>query len=281
MKLDSAFQTMYDTEVHKHFLTSGVLNGKTREKTITGNEKIQFRKKGYGMASLHVPKQNVADMNVQVQPVECPVAQYDAFDYTDEFSPLSVNVNAVKEAAEVAADALARRADQIKIDAIKDGFDSANMSVGGNSPLTLGVMKNAKLKLDKNSIPKRDRFFIYDPVALRDLLNDTEFTSADFVDKKQLSEIEAGVGHLALGFEFLEVAPRPEGGLPVVGTGANAVVSNFAYHKSCVGYAVQKQINTSIDWLPEKRSWLVGGTLSAGAVVIDDRGIVEIKSHHE
>jgi hypothetical protein len=272
---------MYDADVHKYFLTSGVLNGKTREKTITGNEKIQFRKMGYGVATLHVPKEAVADMNVKALPVECPVAAYDAFDYDDEFSPLSVNIGVVKEAAQIAAEALARRADQIKIDAIVAGFDSVNMSVGDNNPLTLGVMKNAKLKLDKNSVPKKERYFLYDPVALRDLLNDTEFTSSDYVDKKQLTALDAGVGSVALGFEFVEVAKTPEGGLPVAGAGAGAVVSNFAYHKSCVGYAVQKQINTSIDWIPQLRSWLVGGTLSAGAVVIDDRGIVEIKSHWE
>lgn len=274
VKIDEVKQTYYDAEVKKYYLTSGILNGKTREKPATPGKKVQFRKAGYGMAREHVPYQDVVAMGVKITPVECPIKAWDAFDYVDEFDPLTVNFDELTELAQAAAEALGRRKDQIKIDAMKNGLDETNMIVGdGTKNMSLTFLKDAKFKLDQNDVPFEDRIFIYDPVMLRGLLDDTQFTSSDFIEKKQIAAINAGEGKCALGFEFVCMSRKPEGGLPV----ENGVVKGFAYHKQSVGFASQKEITSSMDWIPEKRAWLVGGTFSGGAVVIDNRGVVAVK----
>lgn len=275
IQLDEVKQTYYDAELKQFYLTAGIMNGKTREKNgIKPGKKVQFRKAGYGMAREHVPYQDVVAMGVKMEAVECPIKAWDAFDYIDEFESATVNFETLSEVAKIAADALGRRKDQIKIDAMVNGYDETNMKVGdGTANMTLAALKDAKFKLDQNDVPFENRYFVYDPVMLRGLLDETQFTSADFVEKRQLQEINAGTGKAALGFEFVMMSRKPEGGLPV----ASGIVTGFAYHKDAVGYASQKEINSSIDWIPTKRSWLVGGTFNAGAVVIDNRGIVGVQ----
>ena len=280
MQIDEAKQVFYDAEVKQYYQKAGVLNGKTREKFVDTGDKVQFRKAGYGMASAHNPYHNVVAMGAKIDVVECPLKAWDAFDYVDEFEPKTVNFDELTELAEIAAGALGRRKDQINIDAMADGLDEDNMIVSGGSTdtaMTLKLLKDAKLKLDQNDVPFENRVFVYDPIALRGLLDETQFTSSDFVEKKQIQEINAGTGTAALGFEFVMVARKPEGGLPTSGTGATKTVMNFAYHKDAIGYATQKEITTSMDWIAEKRAWLVGGTFNGGAVVIDNRGLVGIK----
>jgi hypothetical protein len=273
IQMDQVKQTYYDAEVKKYYVTSGILNGKTREKVATPGSKVQFRKSGYGLAREHVPYADVVAMGASITPVECPIKAWDAFDYVDEFEPTTVNFDTISEIAQIAAGALGRRKDQIKIDAMAAGYDETNMKVGdGTGNCTLALLKDAKFKLDQNDVPFEDRIFIYDPVMLRTLLDDTQFTSSDFVEKRQLQEINAGTGKCALGFEFVMMSRKPEGGLPI----ASSKVTGFAYHKDAVGFASNKEISTSIDWIPEKRSWLVGGTFNGGAVVIDNRGVVGV-----
>lgn len=274
--IDEAKQVYYDAEVKKHYLTSGILNGTTKEKTAIPGQKVQFRKSGYGMAKEHVAYKDVVAMNAKMSTIECPIKAWDAFDYVDEFEPLTVNFEELSELAVISSEALARRRDQIKIDAMAQGVDETNMIVGSkDSNMSLDFLKDAQFRLDQNDVPGENRYFVYDPVMLRGLLNDTQFTSADFVDKKQLTEINAGTGNVALGFTFLRMSRKPEGGLPLTDT--DTAVMGFAYHKDAIGYASQKEISTSIDWIPEKRAWLVGGTFNGGACVIDNRGIVGIK----
>ena len=295
MQLDAVFQTLYDAEVHQHYMQKAVLNGKTREK-IAGTEakpgdRVQFRKYGFGVATAHIPGKNVANLNIQAKPVYAVLEQFDAFDYTDEFTPGMVNIPVVKDAAQIAAQALGRKADQIKIDAINNGFDSTNITVGNDTTaLTMNTLVDAKAHLDDNSVDDDNRVFVYHPRQLRDLLKDPTFTNSDYMgDRQQLLAVQAGTGRIALGLEFIKVADRPRtmeaddrsGGLPKRQTsGAYTGISGFVFHKDAVGYAYKGEITTSIDWIAEKRSWLVGGTICAGACVIDDRGICEVKSKY-
>lgn len=271
--IDEAKQVFYDAEVKKYYLTGGLLKGKTKEKTAIPGKEVQFRKDGYGIAKEHVPYQDVVAMNTKIEAVNCPIKAWEAFDFVDKFDPLTVNFEELTELAKIASDALARREDQIKIDACERGVDEAKMVVGDKTKnMSLDTLKDAQFKLDQNDVPAEDRYFVYDPVMLRGLMNDTQFTSADFVDKKQLTEVQAGTGKVALGFEFVRMSRKPEGGLPIKDGG----VMGFAYHKAALGYASQKEISTEITWVPIKQSWMVGGSFNGGAVVIDNRGLVAV-----
>jgi len=57
---------------------------------------------------------------------------------------------------------------------------------------------------------------------------------------------------------------------------ASDVVSAYAYSKEAIGLAVGIDMKTSIDYVPQKTSFLCNGMLKAGAAVRDTTGLVEI-----
>ena len=272
LKISQVYQDAYDAEVKRAYGQVGMLQGTVRTKTGVVGKSVYFRKKGKGLATLHIPGANRTAMNVDFTQVQCNLQDWDAFDYVDKLSMNKINFAEIKELAEVAGDALGLRKDQIIIDALNAGYDSTNMKVGSNTALTVATLISAKALLDKNGVPTNDRWVLYSAQQLADLLGTTQVTSADYNSVKALVK---GDLNTFLGCTFLCIANREEGGLPV-DTGK---VTGFMYHKDAVGFALGQEVQTEMSWIAERGAWIVGGDFSAGAVVIDDKGVVGIVSN--
>ena len=249
-----------------------MLQGTVRTKTGVVGKSLYFRKKGKGMATRHVAGANRSAMNVDFNQVKCDLQDWEAFDYVDKLSMKKINFTEIKELAEVAGDALGLRKDQIIIDAINTGYDSSNMKFGtSGAALTVAALINATTALDANGVPSSDRTFIHTAKQKNDLLNTTAVTSADY---NSVRALVAGDINTFLGCKFICIATRDEGGLPNDGT--NDI--GFIYHKDAVGFALGQDVQTEMSWVAERGAWIVGGDFSAGAVVIDDKGIAGIQS---
>ena len=61
-------------------------------------------------------------------------------------------------------------------------------------------------------------------------------------------------------------------GLPL----ASGTRKCFLYHRSAIGLAEAQEVQVFTDWVPEKAAHLVDHMLSAGAVLIDGDGVIEI-----
>ena len=101
------------------------------------------------------------------------------------------------------------------------------------------------------------------------LLANTETTSADYNSVKALV---AGEMNTFMGFEFITVgARRLEGGL-----GGSGLVG-YSWAKNAVGLAsADIEESMSVDWIPERVSWLCNGILKSGATIIDPEGTAKI-----
>lgn len=272
LKIDQVFQLAYDAEVKRQYGDVGKLQGTVYTKTGVVGKSVYFRKKGKGMATQHVPNANRTAMNVDFNQVECPLQDWEAFDYVDKMSMQKINFGEAKELAEVAGDALGLRKDQIIIDALNTGYDSVNMQVGTTSTaLSIDALIEGTTKLDDNGVPDMDRYFIHNAKQKADLLKTTQITSGDYASVKALVN---GQINEFLGMKFICIASREEGGLPNDGTD----VTGFIYHKRAVGFALGQEVQTEMSWVPERGAYLVGGDFSAGAVVIDDDGVVGVIS---
>jgi len=100
------------------------------------------------------------------------------------------------------------------------------------------------------------------------LLGETETTSSDFATVKALVRGEIDT---FMGFRFITIGDRDEGGVPKPSTR-----TCFAWHMDACGYAESMAQKTEVNYIPEKTSFLVSSMFSAGAVAIDDEGIVKI-----
>jgi len=270
--ISNVFQLAYDAEVKRAYGNKRSLAGTTREKSVEDAKSVYFRKKGKGMATLHQPGADVRAMNVEYNQVLCNLQDWEAKDYVDKFDALKFNFSEAKELAEVASDALGLRMDQIVIDALASGYDSVNMKVGTTqTALTIATLLAAKTKLADNGVENKNLTFAHSPQMLADLLGTTQVTSSDYNSVKALVNGELNT---FLGMKFIMIADRDEGGLPV-GTAATDRIG-FIYHKDAVGFALGQNIETRMDYIPEKSAYLVGGDFSAGAVVIDDKGVVGV-----
>jgi len=189
------------------------------------------------------------------------------------FSQAKVNFDERQELVQVLGHAIGRRQDQLILDALTASSTSLTVSndIGGSDTnMNVAKLREAKKLLDKNNVPPEGRNIILHANGLASLLSETAVTSSDFNTVKALV---AGEINTFLGFTFHILGDRSEGGLAV---DASLDRTCFAFHKDAIGYAEAIAPRTEVNYIPEKTSFLVNSIFSAGAINIDDEGIVKI-----
>ena len=146
----------------------------------------------------------------------------------------------------------------------------SDYSAGSNTNLNVDKLLKAKQLLDTKNVPSEDRWILCHAKNMQGLLDESDVKSIDFNTQKVLA-----TGKLSsfLGFNFITIGDRDEGGLAVDGSLDRTVL---CWHKSAIGLAENMSQKTEINYIPEKASFLVNSMFSAGAVGIDAEGIVEI-----
>lgn len=272
ISVSNAFVTLFDAEVKQAYQGESALRNTVRLRTGVEAATHKFPKIGKGVATVRVPQTDVTPLNVTYAQVTCTLSDYIAAEYSDIFNQAKINFDERQELVQVVSKSIARRQDQMIIDALVNSSTSLTVasSVGGaNTNLNLDKLLAAKKALDAGNVPPTDRFVIIHANNLASLLDETEVKSSDFNTVKALV---AGQLDTYLGFKFITIGDRSEGGLPL-SSGDRKI---YAFHKQAVGMAEGMGLTTRIDYIAEKTSYLVASMFSAGAVAIDAEGIVEI-----
>ena len=146
------------------------------------------------------------------------------------------------------------------------------MDAGANSTQiadTTGALAKADLlsifeTFGSADIPEDgQRYIAMAPAGFADLFNINEFASSDFVGPQNLPF----AGGMTMK-EFL--------GFKIFSTSAVAGGKNFAYHSSAIGLGVGSDVQTEVNYVPQKVAHLVTAHMSMGSVGIDDNGIYEV-----
>lgn len=269
--VSTAFVTLFESEVKQAYQAEAILRGTMRTRTGVQGNTVKFPKIGKGVATVRVPQSDVTPLNVTYSQVTATMSDYIAAEYSDVFQQSHINFDERRELVEVVSKAIARRMDQICIDALNAA--SSPSTVGTNIGGTASNMNVAKLRaaakaMNENNVPSEGRYMLIHASQLDSLLSETETTSSDFATVKALVRGEISS---FMGFNFIQIGDRDEGGLPKPSTR-----SCFAWHKDSMGYAESMAMKTEVNYVPEKTSFLVSSMFSAGAVAIDDEGIVKI-----
>ena len=274
ISISNAFVTLFDAEVKQAYQADAVLRNTVRLRTGVTAATHKFPKIGAGVASVRIPQTDVSPLNVSYSQATVTLADWIAAEYSDIFNQAKVNFDERAELVQVVGKAIGRRADQLIIDALAGSGTSLSVSndIGGtDTNLNVAKLRKAKALLDTANVPMGDRYLLIHAENLQALLTETAVTSTDFNTVKALVQGEVDT---FLGFKFLTIGDRTEGGLVGGGSGADRKV--WAWHKTAVGMAEGMGIRSEINYIPEKTSWLVASMLSAGATTIDAGGIVEI-----
>lgn len=274
--ITNAFVTLFDAEVKQAYQSESVLRQAVRLRSGVQGQTYKFNKLGKGSATARIPQTDVTPLNVTYSQVTATMSDYNAAEYSDIFHQAKVNFDERSELVQVVSKAIGRRIDQLVIDALNGASGAStvakNVVTSGsaaNSNLNVGKLIAAKKALDTKNVPFDDRCIAVHANNLAGLLGDERAVSGDFASIKALV---SGEINTFMGMKFIVLGDRDEGGLPL-STNDRSV---FAFHRSAIGMAENMAQKTEINYVPEKTSFLVNSMFSAGAVSIDDEGVVKI-----
>lgn len=265
VSIDQVFVKQFEADVHLAYQQMGTkLRSTIRSKSGVVGTSTTFQKIGRGTASTKSRHGIVPVMNLNHEPVECVLQDYYAGDWVDALDELKTNVDERRVVASAGAYALGRKTDELIVDAMK----SATNSVGDYSTLlSKKTILSAIEILNQNDVPDDGRRFAV--VGVRqwnDLLSMDEFVNADYVGDTPLTR----------GFEtkkWLGITWVLYNGLPVTSNKRDC----FIYHASSLGHACGQEVKTDISWHGERAAHFVSNSMSQGAVLIDNSGIVRVK----
>jgi len=267
----TAFVTLFESEVKQAYQAESVLRGTMRMRTGVQGNTVKFPKIGKGVATPRINQTDVTPLNVTYSQVTANMSDYIAAEYSDIFHQSHINFDERRELVEVVSKAIARRVDQLCIDALNAAASPSTVATtvgGAGTNMNIEKLRATAKAMNEKNVPSEGRYLLMHASQLDALLGETEITSADFASVKALVRGEVSS---FMGFNVLTIGDRDEGGLPKPSTR-----SCFAWHKDALGYAESMAQKTEVNYIPEKTSFLVSSMFSAGAVAIDDEGIVKI-----
>ena len=273
VNISTAFTTLFDSEVKQAYQGQRLLAGVTRERTGVQGNTVKFPKIGKGSATIRVPQTDVVPLKVTYSQVTATMEDFIAAEYSDIFDQSHVNFSERQELVQVVSGAIARRMDQVVLDALTaaSGTNTVANSIGGaNTNLNIEKLIEAKKQLDAKNVPSEGRCMIIHANSLAGLLGETEIQSIDF---NTVRSLVSGEIDTFMGFKFITVGDRDEGGLAIDGSNDRTL---FAFHKDAMGLGISMNQASRVDYIAEKTSFLVASMFSAGSVAIDAEGIVKL-----
>lgn len=262
--IEQSFVKNFEADVHLAYQQMGTkLRSTIRSKSGIVGLSTTFQKVGKGLASTKTRHGLVPVMNLNHEPVECVLQDYYAGDWVDALDELKTNVDERRVVASAGAYALGRKTDELIINAMA----TASTEVSGDT-LTKDIILSAIGKLNSNDVPDDGRrFCVVGVQQWNQLLGMEEFTSSDYVGNDAV---------MVNGFEtrkWLGVNWVLHNGLPI----EENVRECFMYHASAIGHACGQEVKTDISWNGERAAHFISNSMSQGAVLIDDNGIIALK----
>ena len=265
MSVSNSFVAQYMADVHEAYQQRGSkLRNTVRLKTgVTGATAV-FQKNGKGSAGKKTRHGNVPLMNIEHASVTATLEDWYGADYVDKLDELKTNTDERLVVANAGAYALGRKIDELIL-ARMAGTSSVVAEEGKG--LTKAKILEAFAMLNSKDVPDDgNRFAVVGAHQWNELLDISEFKSADFAGDRY-PWLKGTESRTWLGITWMFHT-----GLPLSSGTRNC----FLYHRSAVGLAEAQEVKVFTDWVPEKAAHLVDHMLSAGAVLIDEDGVVGI-----
>lgn len=266
--LTNVQQIEFDALVKAEYRSRGFLLRDTiRMKNNVIGATVEFRKVDQVIAVPTAYLQAVTIQDPNYTKYIATLIKYTAPTAVDEVQELTVNFDAKMENALLVAQAMGRRSDQIVIDAL--AADPGDTIADGGTNFNYEKFTQAIEFFDRNAVPLAERFVAMSASNFRSLLQDDQFVSTfytknDVIDRARVREY--------LGFNVVIIPQMTEGGLPQTGD----IQTALAWHKMSTGMGIGENFRTEINYIAQNTAWLINGVFSAGAVVIDNRGVLAI-----
>jgi len=262
--IDTAFIKQFETEVHMAYQRMGSkLRGTVRTAGNVRGSVVRFQKIGVGVANTKSRNGNVTPMELAHTTVEATMADFYAPEYIDKLDELKTNIDERQAVATSAAAALGRKTDEILYTAMDAGANSTQIHDTGSALAKADLLALFETMGSANIPEDGQRYLAMHPKGYADLFLIEEFASSDYVGEQNLPF----AGGMTMK-EFL--------GFKIFSTSAITAGKNIAYHSTAIGLGINSDVQTEINYVPEKAAHLATSMMSMGAVVIDDNGVYEV-----
>ena len=262
--IDTAFIKQFESEVHLAYQRMGskLRNTVRMANNVTGSV-VRFQKIGTGSASTKSRNGLVTPMELAHTTVEATMSDFYAAEYIDKLDELKININERQAVATSAAAALGRKTDEILYTAMDAGANSTQIHDTSSAVEKADLLSLFETFGTANIPEDGGRYLAMHPKGFADLFNITEFASSDFVGEQNLPFAGGMTMKSFLGFQIFSTAAITAG-------------KNMAYHTTAVGLGINSDVQTELNYVPERASHLATSMMSMGATVIDDNGIYEV-----
>lgn len=266
--LTAVQQIEFDALVKAEYQSLGfLLRDTVRMRRDVIGATVSFRKVNQIQAVATGYLQSVVIQDPGYTQYQAIMQKYTAPTAVDSVQELTVNFDAKMENAMLVANALGRRSDQIVINSL--GVNPGQTVVDGAVNMTYLKYRTVIEFFDNNAVPLPERFWAMSASNFAALLAVDQFVSTFYTQNRVLDK---GFVREYLGINIIIIPQMVEGGLPKSGN----IRKTFAWHKQSTGMGVGHDFRTEINYLPRETSWLINGIFSAGAITIDNLGIIEV-----
>lgn len=265
--IDQAFVTQFEKDVHIAYQQKhSKLRNTVRTKNNVKGSTTRFFKSGKGVAVQKTRHGIVQPMNIDHSYVNATMEDWYAPEYIDKLDELKFEIDERQVIVDNAAGALARQTDTNLIEQL----EQTSETVGDYSaPLNLSLLSQAIQKLNQNEVPDDgQRFGLLSANAWEHFINLPEVSDTDYVGEMYpwLKGTEAK--------KWRNIVWQMHTDLPLASTDNRDC---YLYHKTAVGHAIASDIQTEMNYVPERVAHLSNSMLSHGAILIDTLGVVEIR----
>ena len=271
-------QTLYDELVKLEYQSKGFrLRDTMRYRAGVIGSTCQFRKVGEVIAQPTAYQNTIAIQDPGFTAWTATLQKYAAGTAVDTIEELTVNFDVKRELVMVIAAAVGRRSDQIMINSLASSGTTNDVPVnyggGGNTNMTYAKLRAMVAFFEENAIPPQERFLAMSGNNLAALLADDQMISNRYTDNYAVVRGTLEESNV-MGCNIRIIPTMPEGGLPLSGN----IRTCFAWHREALGFALGQDMRVEINYLPREVSWFVNGLFFAGAIAIDDLGIITIEN---
>lgn len=254
--------------------TGSSLRDTVKVRDAKGANQVQFQVYGQVMANergaVHTP---IPVQDPSLTPATATVKNYAPSIMTDIFLNNQVGFDARQEAVQGIVAAMNRRLDEIVIGALDSATGKTVAS--GSDNLNVGHFASSARELG-SAVPDADRHFLCHDNGFYHFVQESDVASGDYNPYQSL--VNGSVPQY-LGFNIRKIGDRDS---VTLGDGAGGLAlatndrTNYAWQKDSIGLAMNMQPKVMIDWDPAYGAHRVTGYMSAGAVLIQDAGVVTI-----
>ncbi|MDR2526316.1 MAG: hypothetical protein LBC92_00375 [Rickettsiales bacterium] len=268
MYLNNVYEEAYISEVARQYQQGTVLS-----QTVSQPKKIigykAYFPKSYGIVAHKSNKgDNVMYLNGDWEDIPCETESYEAPQIVYDYDEHLFSFNEAVTLAKNASDSIGRARDGQII--LKGLIPTTTPELGGvGEVLNVKLLSKLSTQLDDNNVPDGDRYIVYTPAVLLQLLNDDKATNSDYAAVKALikGDIES-----FMGFKFVKIGKRKELSLPL--NVSDKTVTCYAYHKDAVGSAVVQEQKTYIERDASKSGWKHMTKVRIGSCLIENDGVI-------